>query len=49
MKNMEEYIKNFNEKEKKAYEIAKNHLKSSFNIEKSVGYINYTNSKQSKK
>ena len=43
-KGMENYIKTFNDKEKKAYEIARTHLKSSFNIEKSVGYIKYNNS-----
>lgn len=43
-KDMEEYIKTFNDKEKKAYEIAISHLKSSFNIKKSVGYIKYDKS-----
>lgn len=43
-KSMEKYIKTFNDKEKKAYEIARSHLKSSFNIKKSVGYINYDKS-----
>lgn len=43
-KNMEKYIKTFNDKERKAYEIAKSHLKSSFNIKKSVGYIKYNTS-----
>jgi|TARA_B110000967_G_C18901293_1_gene575434 hypothetical protein len=40
-KNIEKYKNTFTEKEKKAYEIAQNHLKSSFNFEKSVGYISY--------
>jgi hypothetical protein len=44
-KSMEKYIKTFNDKERKAYEIAKSHLKSSFNIKKSVGYINHNNKK----
>jgi hypothetical protein len=44
-KSMEKYIKTFNDKERKAYEIAKSHLKSSFNIKKSTGYINYNDKK----
>jgi len=43
-KSMEKYIKTLNDKERKAYEIAKSHLKSSFNIKKSIGYINYDKS-----
>jgi hypothetical protein len=43
-KSMEKYIKTLNDKERKAYEIAKTHLKSSFNIQKSIGYINYNKS-----
>ena len=43
-KSMEKYKKTFTEKEKKANEIAQNHLKSSFNFKKSVGYINYNQS-----
>ena len=37
----ESYIQSLNDKEKKAYEIAQEHLKSSFNIKKSIGYIEY--------
>ena len=33
------YIDNFNPLEKIAYEIAKSRLKTSFDIEKSIGYI----------
>jgi len=33
-----EYVKSFNEKEKKAYEIAKSHLGMSFDLEKSIGF-----------
>ena len=31
-------VKSFNEKEKKAYEIAKSHLGMSFDLEKSIGF-----------
>jgi hypothetical protein len=43
------YIESFNDKEKKAYEIAMEHLKTSFNIEKSVGYIDYKDNEKEKK
>lgn len=33
-----DYIKNFTEKEKKAFEIAKSHLGMSFDLEKSIGF-----------
>ena len=33
------YIENFNTLEKIAYEIAKSRLKTSFDIEKSIGYV----------
>ena len=36
---IETYIDNFNPLEKIAYEIAKSRLKTSFDIEKSIGYI----------
>lgn len=38
-KYLEEYIKSLNEKERMAYEIAKDHLASSFSLYKSRGYI----------
>lgn len=41
-----EYIKTFNEKEKKAYQIAIEHLGMSFQVEKSIGFREW---KQSKK
>ena len=37
--NIDIYIDNFNPLEKIAYEIAKSRLKTSFDIEKSIGYI----------
>ena len=37
------YIESLNEKEKIAIEIAKDHLKSSFRIEKSIGFIKFKN------
>ena len=33
-----EYIKSLSEREYKAYMIAKSHLESSFDLEKSIGY-----------
>ena len=38
---IEKYIESFSEKEKKAYEIAKEHLGMSFQIEKSNGYLKW--------
>jgi hypothetical protein len=35
------YINTLNEKEKHAYEIARDHLGMSFQIEKSIGYIQW--------
>ena len=35
---MQEYIKTLSEREYKAYLIAKDHLGSSFDLEKSIGY-----------
>ena len=36
--NVEKYIEHMNDKEKQAYNIAKKHLGSSFDIEKSIGF-----------
>ena len=38
---IQEYLKTLNKKEKCAIEIAKNHLESSFDIEKSVGFTEF--------
>ena len=35
---IDDYIKQLNEKEKIVFKIAKEHLGTSFNIEKSIGY-----------
>tara|TARA_B100001063_G_C16734474_1_gene541192 strand:- start:165 stop:299 length:135 start_codon:yes stop_codon:yes gene_type:complete len=43
---MEEYIKQMNDKERKAYEIAKKILGSSFNLKKSIGYINFSKNQE---
>jgi hypothetical protein len=40
-KEVENYVKSMDEREKKAYEIAMNHLKSSFNIRRSNGFKEY--------
>ena len=36
-----EYIESLSQQEKKALEIAKQQLESSFCLEKSIGYLNY--------
>jgi len=41
---VENYMKNMDEREKKAYEIAMSHLKSSFNILRSNGFKEYRES-----
>ena len=38
---LDDYIKQLNEKEKKAYEIAMTQLESSFDIRKSIGFLKY--------
>ena len=43
---VEEYIKQLDEKSKKVYAIAKEHLESSFNIMKSVGFNEWLNQKK---
>jgi len=37
-----QYLKSLNEKERMAYEIAKDHLGSTFSLEKSNGFIEWT-------
>jgi len=37
-KMLQEYIKSLTEREYKAYMIAKSHLETSFDLEKSIGY-----------
>jgi hypothetical protein len=44
---IKEYINSLPEKEKKAYEIAKEHLGMSFQIEKSNGFIKWLKSRES--
>jgi hypothetical protein len=38
---MNAYLDSLSEKEKKGYEIAKSHLGMSFQLEKSLGYLEY--------
>lgn len=46
-KSIEQYLKSLNEQERKTLEIAKDHLGSSFNIKRSIGYITWkTNQKK---
>lgn len=40
---IKEYILNMDDKEKKAFEIAKEHLGSSFDIEKAIGFNKFLN------
>ena len=42
-KSIQEYLKSLNEQERKTLEIAKDHLGTSFNIKKSIGYITWKN------
>ena len=40
------YLDSLTEKEKKGYEIAKSHLGMSFDLEKSIGYLEWKNKKE---
>ena len=39
----EKYIEQLSDNERKTYEIANQHLESSFSVEKSIGFINWKN------
>ena len=41
---IQKYLNSLSPKEYKAYEIAKSHLGTSFDMEKSIGYIKYKTS-----
>lgn len=43
---VKEYISTLNDREKMVLEIAKEHLQSSFCIERSVGFVKWKNSKK---
>ena len=43
---VEEYIAQMKPEEKKAYEIAKQNLESSFDIEKSIGFLEFKQKNQ---
>ena len=45
MEQQKKYLESLDEKEKLALEIAKDHLKSSFDLEKSIDFINWDNKK----
>lgn len=45
----EEYLKTLSEKERKAYEIAKDHLGSSFDLVKSNGFLKWLKENKSAK
>lgn len=42
---VQEYIQSMSEKERKAYEIAKDHLGMSYQEEKSIAFLNYCKTK----
>jgi len=44
---VQEYIEQLNEMEKITMEIAIKHLESSFDVEKSIGYLNWKKNKDS--
>lgn len=46
---IQEYLKTLNENEKKALEFAKKHLESSFDVEKSNGFIEFMSKKEGSK
>lgn len=43
------YISQMSVQERKAYEIAKEHLETSFNIEKSIGFIEWKKNERKEK
>lgn len=45
---IERYLNSLNEKERQALEIAKNHLETSFDIEKCIGYQKFVQSQTNK-
>jgi len=45
---LQQYLESLSEKEKKAHEIARDHLGSSFSLEKSIGYIKFCKEFQEK-
>ena len=45
-KEKNDYLKSLNIEEKETLKIAKEHLKTSFNLEKSVGFANYIKEKK---
>tara|TARA_B100000795_G_scaffold261382_1_gene238114 strand:+ start:3154 stop:3309 length:156 start_codon:yes stop_codon:yes gene_type:complete len=46
-KESKEYLESLNEKEKKAFVIAKSFLQSSFDLKKSIGFKKWANKKKS--
>jgi hypothetical protein len=44
-----QYLESLSKKEQKAYNIAKDHLGSSFSLEKSIGFIGFVKDAQEKK
>ena len=46
---IQNYMKTFSEKGKKSFEIAKSHLGMTFQIEKSIGYIEWLKTQEDSK
>lgn len=44
----EAYLKSLSEKDRKGYEIAKSHLEMSFDLEKSIGYLEWKKKNENK-
>ena len=44
----DKYLKSLSEKDRKGYEIAKSHLGMSFQLEKSLGYLEYKKASDTK-
>ena len=45
---LDKYLNQLEPHDRKAYEIAKDHLKSSFNLEKSIGFIKWLKKENNK-
>jgi hypothetical protein len=46
---LDQYLNTLSEKERKSYEIAKEHLGMSFQLDKSVGYLKWFKKQQAEK
>ena len=46
--NMEKYLSQLSNKERRAYQIASSHLQTSFDLEKSIGYKKFLQNQEKK-